>query len=372
MIRNIFIEDVLEFEPFNDFEQNYMHWFIPYMSDVFKNQSKRKIKDMKLHRSLVKDFMKQDNFEEMREIINALGRNGFKGPKTYFNPNKLFYEFLIENGIEKLSQINANVLKHYLSEELENYSYASKVNNYVAIKNFLSFIESKNYIKDDKAGSGHVFRLHKDVIKVIGKEKKKLAYLNPYDEFYKFLETIDKMPWRGQTKHRNRLALKILVLTGMRVGELIDIKKDDLIVSEKDNRLDFKIIGKGNKTRNISIAYELVKNDYNEYLANTNNNVFLFSTSTGKQLNDRYIYTLVNSTREAAGIAKKDKNGPHMLRHTTASYLSAVANFDIVKIQHFLDHEDITTTRKYLHLDQQVTEDVKNRTFELLGGVLVK
>ncbi|WP_418181262.1 tyrosine-type recombinase/integrase (plasmid) [Aliarcobacter lanthieri] len=368
-----FTEDVLEFEPYEDFNDNYMHWFIPYMLNVFQNQSKRKIKDPIIHKQLIKKFATFKNFDDMRIVINDLAKNGFKGPKTYFNPNKSFYEFLLSYNINSLSQINSNMLKHYLSEELEGYSYISKKNIYVALKNFLTYIESKNFLKNEPTKTGHNFKLHKDIIKVIGKEKKKFAYLNPYDEYNRFLEAIDNVEWKGKTKHRNRLILKILLLTGIRVGELIDIKKKDLIISENNNKVEFNIIGKGNKKRLVSIALSLISRDFKPYMNEIiDNSEYLFSSSTGKQLNDRYIRTLVEKTREAAHIPKKDKDGPHVLRHSLCSYLSAVGNFDIAKIQHFMAHEDISTTKKYLHLDDQVIEDVKNKTVELLDEVINK
>jgi integrase/recombinase XerD len=365
----VFAEDTLEFEPFKIFKDNYMYWFIPYMLDVFKNQSKRKIKNLDLHKSLIRKFASTNNIDEMRELINELAKNGFKGPKTYFNPNKTFYEFLIDYNVSSMSEINSNMLKHYLSEELENYAYSTKKNIYVAIKNFLTYIETKNIIKNDKNKTEHNFKLHKDIIKVIGKEKKKFAYLKPHDEYYKFLETIDKVQWKGKTQHRNRLILKFLMLTGIRVTELTDIKIKDIKVNENSNNLEFFIIGKGNKKRLVSMAYSLIKNDFDSSI-NENTSVYLFSTSTGKQINDRYVGTLVNKVREEAGIAKKEKNGPHLLRHSVCTFLSAVGNFDIAKLQHFMSHEDISTTKKYLHLDDKVIDDVKNRTFELLEEVM--
>ncbi len=365
----LFNDDSLEFEPYKTFTKNFMHWFTPYMLDVFKNQSKRKIKDLDLHKSLTRKFASLEKIEDMRELINELAQNGFKGPKTYFNPNKAFFEFLIDYKIKSMSQINSSMLKHYLSEELEDYSYSSKKNIYVAIKNFLTYIEGKNVIKNSKTKTEHNFKLHKDIIKVIGKEKKKFAYLNPHDEYYKFLETIDKVPWKGKTQHRNRLMLKFLLLTGIRVGELIDIKIKDLIINEELNKIDFNIIGKGNKVRLVSIAYSLVKDDLLECLKDSTNN-YLFTSLTGKQINDRYVGMLVDKVREVAGIPKKSKNGPHILRHSACTFLSAVGNFDIAKLQHFMAHEDISTTKKYLHLDDQVIDDVKNRTFELLDEVM--
>ena len=97
----LFNDDSLEFEPYKTFTKNFMHWFTPYMLDVFKNQSKRKIKDLDLHKSLTRKFASLEKIEDMRELINELAQNGFKGPKTYFNPNKAFFVRLMHKLSER-------------------------------------------------------------------------------------------------------------------------------------------------------------------------------------------------------------------------------------------------------------------------------
>ncbi len=357
----IFDDDLIEFEPFANFELNFYHWFKPYMRNVFSTQSRRKIINLELHKQLIKEFNKASDNDEMREVINAMGRNGFKGPKSYFNPNIKFYDFLIANNIQSITNIKNNTIKYFLVNELESYSSTYKKDILVAIKNFLQFIESKNYIKN---GDSHFFKLDRTLVKSIQKERKPLAYLKPDSEFDLFLSTIDKINWKRNSKHRNRVMLKILLITGIRVSELTDIKKSDF--KESGNSYEIAIIGKGNKKRYVYIAKNIIESDLNNLvLIDTE---YLFTTRTGKKINDRYLNTIIENVLQEANIPKKEKNGPHMLRHSCATWLNVVAGYDISKLQAYLAHEDISTTKKYVHLNEKVVKDMSEKVYSILGS----
>lgn len=355
----IFDDDLIEFEPHKTFEENFYHWFKPYMRSVFNSQSRRKIIDIELHKKLIKEFNNKDDLEYMREIINSMGRNGFKGPKSYFNPNALFFYFLTSNNIKSIKDIKNNTIKYFLVNELEEYSYAYKKSIFVVIKNFLSYIESKNFLKN---GDSHFFKLDKTLIKSIEKEKKPIAYLDPDTEYQLFLNTVDKMSWKKNSCARNKVMLKILLLTGIRVNELTNIKKKDVALN--NNIYEISIIGKGNKKRYVYISKNILNDDL-EFLLNSSNS-FLFATRTGKKINDRYLNTITEQVLEHANIPKKEKNGPHMLRHSCATWLNVVAGYDISKLQAYMAHEDISTTKKYVHLNEKVVRDMSQNLSTLI------
>lgn len=364
----VFHDDNIEFEPYSTLHKNYMHWFVPYMQEVFKSQSIRKVIDKRLHKRYLKNFSSLTQMDELTELINAMSRNGFKGPKSYFNANKKFYYFLIENNQDSLKRINTNMFKHFLLNELEVLAYSSKRNIYVAIKNFLTFIENRNYTNNGK--DEHNFKLHNDIAKVLGKERKQIAYLSPKTEYYSFLESIKKVPWSEKIKHRNCLMLKILLITGIRVAELTSIKTVDVSIKKEYDRVEIKIIGKGNKKRVVSLAYSLIKEELDFTINNSVhviNSKFLFSTVSGKSVNDRYLNTLVSQVMIVANIAPKEKNGPHMLRHSCATWLYVTAGFDIAKLQAYMAHEDISTTKKYTHINDEVVKEISSQANEILG-----
>jgi integrase/recombinase XerD len=367
-----FQDDTLEFEPYDTLEENYIYWFKAYMNDIFSKQSRRLIKDPIKHKELVKSFINCKDIDLMKDIINAMARNGFKGPKTYFTPNIKFYNFLIEYEQNSLMNINSAMFKHFLLEELEGYSFTYKKNIYVSIKNFLTFIEMRNKVSNHPTIAEYSFKLHKDILKVIGKEKKSFAYLTPNDEFYRFLNAIPKTPWKKANKERNSLMLKILLITGIRVGELVNIRLKDIVISKEYNVVDIAIIGKGNKKRKVNIAYNLIAEEIEICISNSQaqGNTFLFATKSGKHINERYLNNIITQVMIVANISPKEKNGPHMLRHSACTWLSAVAGFDIAKLQVYMAHEDITTTKKYTHLDAEVVKDISKKANNILGDKL--
>ena len=120
----IFDDDLIEFEPYKTFKSNFFHWFKPYMRNVFSSQSRRKIIDIDLHKKLLKKFSLKNDLDHMKDIINSLAKNGFKGPKSYFNPIYKFFYFLTDNKIKNFTDIKNNTIKYFLVNELEEFSYA--------------------------------------------------------------------------------------------------------------------------------------------------------------------------------------------------------------------------------------------------------
>jgi len=362
----VFHDDVHSFEPNETLDENFLFWFKIYMSDKFGHLTIRTVKDKNLHKEYVLKINLLNEMDEIKNLINAMSRNGVKGPKTYFNPNNRFYDFLMRYNQKSLKNINTNMFKHFLINELDDLSATHKKNIYGAIRNFLTYIEEHNNTLN---GDSHSFNLHKDISKVIPKESKKIAYLSPTHEYYKFLETIDKISWTKKTINRNRLMLKILLVTGIRVHELTEIKISDLKEVKKESSLMIKIIGKGNKHRNVRVGLDMVSEEIQNCKAysKTLKSQFLFSTDKGKSVNDRYLNTIISEVMIAADIEPKDKNGPHMLRHSCVTWLSVVAGFDIAKLQAYMAHEDISTTKKYLHINDEVVKDMSIKAEAILG-----
>jgi integrase len=82
----------------------------------------------------------------------------------------------------------------------------------------------------------------------------------------------------------------------------------------------------------------------------TTSNDLIFSTPTGNHLDPWRISRRYTAARNMA--ATKDPNIPHLsfhgLRHTFCSHLAA-AGIDVVRIQKWAGHSDLTTTQRYMH-----------------------
>lgn len=153
-----------------------------------------------------------------------------------------------------------------------------------------------------------------------------------------------------QTSLRNR-ALVILVLTsGMRVSELINLHIGDL---DFDKHIITVRHGKGDKKRSVTfpaIAEEFVKEYLNDrYGTNdTPKQAFLFENTDGNGTTHQY--TRQNITilvkRYVYNLTGHKNIGTHDLRHSYASYL-LTHGVPIQEIQALLGHENYSTTLIY-------------------------
>ena len=246
-------------------------------------------------------------------------------------------------------------------------SYASKVNRLTILLNFIKFIERSNIDKDSK-DEVFLFDIERDIVsKSIQKEKRVLSVLTPKDGFQKFFNAIELVPYKDEVRERNILMLKLLMYLGIRVSELVYLKKDDITIDK--NIVKFNIIGKGNKQRLLYVTYSHIKKHIIKYekIRTESPDGFYFTTNKGKQVNDRYINTIVHNTLVAAQIEVTKKSSVHMLRHSVASYLKHTLKMDNASISKWLGHEDIRTTMIYLHYTEQEIIDMA-KSFKKIGN----
>lgn len=146
-----------------------------------------------------------------------------------------------------------------------------------------------------------------------------------------------------------RLAIEILSLTGLRVGELARIRLHDI-----DRSLSqIRILGKGNRERHVSFPdrVTLMRLDTYWKLASArygkNHVDALLMNGLGRAANEQYLRRIIRVFAETACLERRIT--PHMLRHTAATQLLE-AGTDIRFVQKLLGHASITTTEIYTHV----------------------
>jgi len=254
--------------------------------------------------------------------------------KTYSIPIKKFLEFLKKQ--EKLENIDIFFLKEYLNKDIilrflinvkrEKNLDPNSIRLYTrAISSFLKFIEREDLLKYLKAP----------------KVDKRLPKYITYEEFQNILKVVKKK--------RDRLILLMLFYTGVRVSELVNLKKSDIMLNEGF----IKVYGKGGKERIVPIPSFLIK-ELEEYLKGVNGEK-LFDIST------RQVERIVKKYAEKAGIKKKVT--PHVLRHSLATLL-LTNGIDIRYIQEILGHSSISTTQIYTHIAPIKLKEIYQKVFE--------
>lgn len=146
-----------------------------------------------------------------------------------------------------------------------------------------------------------------------------------------------------------RLAIEVMTLTGVRVGELVRIKG-----SQIDPALQqIRILGKGNRERQVSfpdaVTTTRLENYHSLMLARFSNadQEALFVNSLGHPANEQYIRRIVRKYAESTELQRHIT--PHMLRHTAATQLLE-AGVDMRFVQRILGHASITTTEIYTNV----------------------
>lgn len=146
-----------------------------------------------------------------------------------------------------------------------------------------------------------------------------------------------------------RLAIEVLFLTGLRVGELVKIRMGDM----DQNLRQIRVWGKGSRERHVSFPDAVTTTRINAYQAQAlqrfgvREAVTLFCNSLGRPANEQYIRRIIRAYAEAANLNRRVT--PHMLRHTAATQLLE-AGLDIRYVQRLLGHASITTTEVYTHV----------------------
>ena len=152
---------------------------------------------------------------------------------------------------------------------------------------------------------------------------------------------------------RDRALLTLLYNTGLRVGELCGLSRDDVrLPAEGWGAL--QVVGKGRRLRRLPINRPAA-DALLAYLADRNDDSpALFLNRSGGRFSVRGIALLVNRYLRAAGVT--DRSGPHVLRHTFATH-ALRARPNLRAVQELLGHAWVTTTQRYTHLEMEDLQD---------------
>lgn len=162
-----------------------------------------------------------------------------------------------------------------------------------------------------------------------------------------------RLPNGSKTSLRDRTILELLYATGLRVSELIKLKKSDINLEA-----GFLIAsGKRSKERVVPL------NTYSKetiilYLQNEQpQGPFLLPNRRGGMLTRQSIWKII---RKYAVQMEKEHVSPHTMRHTFATHLLE-GGADLRSVQILLGHEDISTTQIYTHVDSKRLKEVHKK-----------
>jgi integrase/recombinase XerD len=142
---------------------------------------------------------------------------------------------------------------------------------------------------------------------------------------------------------RDHAILELLYAGGLRVGEIVALKEEDLHLDQARAQ----VRGKGDKERIVPLGRSAVE-ALERYLKLGRPGLVkagvqraLFLSVRGNALTRQWVWEMVRSTNRQAS--------PHMLRHSCATHM-VEHGADLRSVQTLLGHSDIATTQVYTHV----------------------
>jgi len=247
-------------------------------------------------------------------------------------------KFLDFNKNKNIEDIKNEDLKEYVKYLKEiNLNEKSVARNISSLKSFYKFLIIEKYINNNPTDA--LF---------LPKVKKSLPNTLSEDEVLKLLD----IKLTDNFSYRNKAMLELIYATGLRVSELINLKLQDIDLTQDIIRT----FGKGSKERVIPIgdyAKEYLEKYIYEYrgsMLKRESCEYLFLNNHGKKMTRQGFFKILKKIAKEKGIDKEFS--PHTLRHSFASHLLKYGA-DLRTIQELLGHSDISTTQIYTHITNE-------------------
>jgi integrase/recombinase XerD len=323
--------------------------------------SNKELSEPKILQEIILELTKGiKNIDELDALVKRARNAGLTGINTYFIPIKKLYDMLTFQKLNSMKEIDEELLSDFLASSTGGLSDASKKNHRMAVLSFFSYLDKQN----EEDGKSHVYNIElKHWGGIVGKRGEKLPEFMNESELKRFLEAVEQCPFKSAAL-RNRLIVKFIIYTGIRVSEALGLKIRD--INEEKDCFVLRIRGKGNKYRVVLIKRILVEKELKEHIQTSlpNKDGLLFCNKNGSRLTQAYVSRIVEQMLLIAGV-RKEKNGAHMLRHTFATLLYHRRK-DIVLVQEALGHASLNTSRIYTHFDSNKLREAANVTEEFI------
>lgn len=272
----------------------------------------------------------QRNYSNNTEVNYLIDLEEYE---SYLNKKRINYKNITYKEISLYTK--------YLKEE-KNYEPSSINRHLSALRSFYNFLLNKEVI------SSNPFKLVSGPKKAI-----KLPNYMKYSEFEIMISSCGD----DELGIRNQALLELLLATGARIGELINIKIKDIDFDKKE----IKVLGKGNKERicyfneHASSSLKKYINESRPILLKNKNSEYVFINHIGGNLTDRGVRTILDSIIKKSTL--NTKITPHTFRHTFATMLLN-EGCDLKSVQELLGHVNLSTTSIYTHVTNDRIKDI--------------
>lgn len=318
-------------------EQEMINEILHQMTDVIDNIQMMQLK------KVLESFSDNGNKETSEELISRfISTKKLEGRSER---TLLYYNSTIEKMMKCINKdvraISTDDIRNYLAfyEQNSNASKTSIDNIRRNLSSFFNWLEDENYIL-------------KSPVRRIHKIKSAISVKETYSE-----DEMEKLR-NGCLEKRDLAIVDLLASTGMRIGELVLINREDINFIERE----CIVLGKGDKERIVyfDARTKLHLQDYLNSRTDDNEALFVGLRSPHNRVTINGIELRIRQLGRLVGIKKCH---PHKFRRTMAT-VAIDKGMPIEQVQKLLGHEKIDTTLHYAMVKQS---NVKNAHRKYIG-----
>ena len=254
--------------------------------------------------------------------------------KAYLEDINHFIKDYRFNNIKDTDQLKGDDLSNFLQYEIKNgKSITTSLRRLSSLKGFFMFLIKEGII---------------DIPLEEVEAPKKPFHLPTLISLEEVEALLDAPNIEKDDELRDRAMLELMYASGLRVSELLNVKRGDV-----DLKLNIvTVMGKGGKQRKIPFgeyASDYIAKYINDVRSKNINSKssYLFLSKYGEPLSRQYFFKQIKKYAMIAGI--KENISPHTLRHCFATHLLN-NGADLRVVQEMLGHSNIATTQIYTHV----------------------
>lgn len=261
-----------------------------------------------------------------------------------------YYDFLMQEGIEDLEDVDRNVVMNFISSlRMKDGQYGTLKNSTIARK--LSSLRSfYRYLNEYIGVKNNPFLYMKSP-----KQGRRIPEFLFLDEMELFLNSFDE---HDDAAIRDKAMFEIMYACGLRVSEVVNLRFGDIDFHDQILR----ILGKGNKERIVPF-YQRAGDQIQYYAQHVRSkwvrkeHGYVFVNQRGEKMTTRGVQYRMQQQANRCDLHVHIH--PHMFRHSFATHLLD-NGADLRLVQELLGHASLSTTQIYVHVSK---ERLKNAYF---------
>jgi len=275
----------------------------------------------------------QKLLQQFQSSLESEGKS-FKTIESYLGDAKSFLNYLQQKDVQFTGEIKRFYITSYKQYLIEHNYKTNTINKKInSLQSFNHFLISQQLTTEMAVNFG------KDMIKIAGGSEQEVEIFTD-EELERILFYIHDA---NKVSCRNRAIVYILLYTGVRVSELVNIRLQDTDFLT----MQLTIVGKGGKQREIPLRPEVIQavQEYIELERNHSqyaNSRYLFLTQRAGKMDRDCVNKVLNQMARELSLTIK----PHKFRHTFCTRLLK-KGIDIATVAKLAGHAGIQTTARF-------------------------